>query len=166
MKLLNKTWTTEKIPFQTFKETLWRVAPRYAVIWYGLGISLLWFSICSGFMYYTLLISPEWLHCHWGKFTRETTLNNKAWTVCILFGINSISNTINTLRPRQNSRLFPDDVFKCIFLNETVCIAKKISLKFVLKIRINSIPALAPSHYLNQWCYIYWGIYASPGFNE
>ena len=25
---------------------------------------------------------------------------------------------INTLRPRQNGRHFPDDIFKCIFLNE------------------------------------------------
>ena len=27
---------------------------------------------------------------------------------------------INTLRPRQNSRHFPDDIFKCIFLNGNV----------------------------------------------
>ena len=26
----------------------------------------------------------------------------------------------NTLRPRQNGRHFPDDIFRCIFLNETV----------------------------------------------
>ena len=41
---------------------------------------------------------------------------------------------INTLRPRQNGRPFPDDIFKCIFLN--------ISLKFVPKGPINNIPAL------------------------
>ena len=27
---------------------------------------------------------------------------------------------VNTLRPRQNGRYFPDDIFKCIFLNENV----------------------------------------------
>ena len=27
---------------------------------------------------------------------------------------------INTLRPSQNGRHFPDDIFKCIFLNENV----------------------------------------------
>ena len=27
---------------------------------------------------------------------------------------------INTLRPRQDGRHFPDDIFKCIFLNENV----------------------------------------------
>ena len=27
---------------------------------------------------------------------------------------------INTLRPRQDGRHFPDDIFKCIFLDENV----------------------------------------------
>ena len=49
---------------------------------------------------------------------------------------------INTLRPRQNGRHFPDDIFKCIFFNENVWIAIKISLKFVPKGPINNIPAL------------------------
>ena len=33
---------------------------------------------------------------------------------------------LNTLRPRQNGRHFPDDIFKCIFLNENVWISIKI----------------------------------------
>ena len=48
----------------------------------------------------------------------------------------------NTLRPRQNGRHFPDDIFKCIFLTENVCISIKISLKFAPKVPINNIPAL------------------------
>ena len=56
---------------------------------------------------------------------------------------------INILRPKQNSRHFPDDIFKCIFLNENAWISHKISLKFVPKVRIGNIPAT--SHYLNQW---------------
>ena len=39
----------------------------------------------------------------------------------------------NTLRPRQNDRHFPDDIFKCIFLVENVHISIKILLKFVPK---------------------------------
>ena len=50
---------------------------------------------------------------------------------------------INTLRPRQNGRHFPDDIFKGIFLNENEWISLKISLKFALKVRINNIPAFA-----------------------
>ena len=49
---------------------------------------------------------------------------------------------INTLRPRQNGCHFPDDIFKCIFLNENVLFAIKISLTFVPRDLINNIPAL------------------------
>ena len=49
---------------------------------------------------------------------------------------------LNSLRPRQNGRRFPDDIFKCIFLNENAWISLKISLKFVPKVRIDNIPAL------------------------
>ena len=49
---------------------------------------------------------------------------------------------VNTLRPRQDGRHFTDDIFKCIFLNENVSIAIKISLKFVPKGPINNIPTL------------------------
>ena len=49
---------------------------------------------------------------------------------------------VNTLRPRQNGRHFPDNIFKCIFLNENVSISIKIPLKFLPKGPINNIPAL------------------------
>ena len=49
---------------------------------------------------------------------------------------------MNTLRPRQNGRYFADDIFKCIFLNKNVWIPIEISLKFVPKGPINTIPAL------------------------
>ena len=82
---------------------------------------------------------------------------------------------LNTLRSRQNGRHFPDDIFKCIFLNENVWISLQISLKFVPKGPINSNPALvqimawrrqATSHYLNQCWLVYWRIFASLGLNE
>ena len=50
--------------------------------------------------------------------------------------------TVNTLRQRQHGRHLPDNIFKCIFLNENVWISIKISLKFVPKGPINNIPAL------------------------
>ena len=52
------------------------------------------------------------------------------------------TSCLNTLRQRQNGRHFPDDIFRCIFLNENVWISINISLKFVLKGPINKIPAL------------------------
>ena len=56
---------------------------------------------------------------------------------------------VNTLRPRQYGRHFPDDTSKRIFLNENVRISIKISLKFVPKGPINKIPALVQ---IMAWC--------------
>ena len=47
---------------------------------------------------------------------------------------------LSTLGPRQNGRQSPDDIFKCIFLNEIVSISIKI---FVSKGPINNIPVFA-----------------------
>ena len=49
---------------------------------------------------------------------------------------------VNTLRPRQDGRHFPDDIFKRIFLNEIIWILIKISLNFVPSGPINNISAL------------------------
>ena len=49
---------------------------------------------------------------------------------------------LTTLRPRQNGRHFSDDTFRCFFLNENVSISIEISLKFVPKGLVSSIPAL------------------------
>ena len=49
---------------------------------------------------------------------------------------------LNTLRRRQDGRHFPDDIFKCTFLNENARMSLNKSLKFVPKFRINNIPAL------------------------
>ena len=49
---------------------------------------------------------------------------------------------INILKPRHNGRHFPDDIFKCIFVNENISISLLILLKFVPNVRINNIPAL------------------------
>ena len=54
----------------------------------------------------------------------------------------SPANVLNSLRPRQNCRLFTDDTFKRIFMNEDIKISIKNSLKFVPKDLINNIPAL------------------------
>ena len=60
----------------------------------------------------------------------------------VLLKYNHIYPYFNTWRPRQNGRNFPDDIFKCIFLNENVWISIKITLNFDPKGPINNIPAL------------------------
>ena len=49
---------------------------------------------------------------------------------------------INSFRPRQNDRHFPDDSFKSISLIDNLQISIRISLMFVPKGPIKNIPAL------------------------
>ena len=56
---------------------------------------------------------------------------------------------LNTLRPRQNVRYFPDDILKCIFLSANVWVSIKIALKSVPKGSISNIPALVQ---IIAWC--------------
>ena len=53
-----------------------------------------------------------------------------------------IVHRFNTLRPRQNGRHFPDNIFKRVFFNENVWILIIISPRFVPIGLINNIPAL------------------------
>ena len=89
---------------------------------------------------------------NWGPVAQKHV--SLAWIsnhISVFVGVNYLSmsytpaiNTqvINTLRPRQNEQHFADDIFKRIFFNENVWILIKISLKFVHKGPIYSIPAL------------------------
>ena len=49
----------------------------------------------------------------------------------------------------QNAHHFPDNIFKCIFLNETVWVSLKISQKCVCKVWINNSTALLQ---IMAWC--------------
>ena len=51
-------------------------------------------------------------------------------------------NILNTLRPRQIGHHFPDDAFKCTFVNRNIRISTTILLKFDPKGSIDIIPAL------------------------
>ena len=55
--------------------------------------------------------------------------------------------SINTLGPGWNGRQFPDDIFKCIILNENIQISTKVSRKSVPKDLIDNIPALSPGRH-------------------
>ena len=55
--------------------------------------------------------------------------------------VNHSINCLNTFRPRQDGWHFPDDIFKCIFWNENAWNVFTISLNFVPKGPINTIPS-------------------------
>ena len=91
--------------------------------------------------------------------------------------IRSFDNTLNTLSPRQNGRLFADDIFASISLNENVWISINIQFHWSLYQIVwftifqhwfsNWLGTdQATSHYLDQWCLVYWRMYASFGLNE
>ena len=63
---------------------------------------------------------------------------------------NSVTNALElpqtcakpSIEAETNDHHFPEDIFKCISLNENVLMSIKISLKFVPKGQINNIPVL------------------------
>ena len=94
-------------------------------------------------------------------------------TFCLPYSSSDFVMYVHTLRPRQNDRHFPYDIFKCICLNKNVWISIKISLEFVPKGLINKIPTLVqimawrrPGHCLNRCWLVNWCIYALVGLNE
>ena len=97
-------------------------------------------------------VSCELIPCFWSDIIISRSFNKLHWEhtcgymqkICnsIVITLELCLCCVNTLRPRQNGRHFPEDIFKCIFLNENAWISIKISLKFVPKGPINKIPAL------------------------
>ena len=78
-----------------------------------------------------------WFKVHCGAF--EVNGDDLRW--CAVW--------LTTLRPRQDGRHFPDDIFKHIFFNENVRISIQISLKFVPEGPINNNLALVQ---ITAWC--------------
>ena len=76
------------------------------------------------------------------KIKLFTRLYHMLFLLCVVIPSSPVCLLFNILRPRQHGRHFPDDTFKCIFLNENIWIPIIISLKFVLKGPINNITAL------------------------
>ena len=88
----------------------------------------------------TLAISPQTHVSTTNEHLRKSIHfhSRKSWFALVWGHIPNI----NSLRPRQNGRLFADVIFKRIFLNENIRISTENSLTFVLKGLINNIPAL------------------------
>ena len=104
-----------------------RAGAEYIPTWY-IANTMKWvgFIDCTNSQLHFLRMNTRHLKCHWTWKVR------KPHEVPV--------HIIITLRPRQNGRHFTDDILKCIFLNENVWISPKISLKFVPKVKINTIP--------------------------
>ena len=117
-------------------------------------LSWIWVPLqCGSFI--TLSMSPEFLeetpHSPPSRASYGVSPVSSEWDVCSTFAICSMilkstvrqwwkrtlliglewNKYLNTLRPRQNGRHFPDNSFQCIFLNENIWTLIKIWLKFI-----------------------------------
>ena len=82
-------------------------------------------------------------HQYYGCSWRQSCTKQNVYGICPQQQISKrCLPRFNTLKLRQNACHFPDDIFKCIFLNENLWISIKFSLTFVPKGPINNTPAL------------------------
>ena len=98
--------------------------------------------------------------CRQGEYNSQRKQNkakqNKTQTqVCLHPNQSFMSSTRrnSSSAPRQNSRLFADNIFICIFVNKTFRILVDISVKFVPKGPNDNIPALVQ---ILAWHHIHW----------
>ena len=102
------------------------------------------------------------------------TLNCIYWAIPYICVISVQSDTFfvclfNSSPPGQNGWHFSDDIFRCIFMNENICILIKISLKFVPKGPIDNSLALVYRQQAIIWNNadpIHWRIYVTLGGDE
>ena len=85
----------------------------------------------------------------WEPFTYYWPTQSINWPTRILLNYNAIHDdgmeallALTHWGRKKMAAIFPDDIFKCIFLIENVWISIKSSLRFVPKGPINTIPAL------------------------
>ena len=79
---------------------------------------------------------------------------------------------VNSSLPGQNGCHFPEDILKCIFVNEKFCISLRISLKFLPKGPIDKVSIGSGNSLVPNWQQaitwtiadpVQWQIYAAPG---
>ena len=75
----------------------------------------------------------KWHHRSWSSLAQETWSPDPLEHAGMEFKLSF---------PGQNGHHFPDDIFRCIFVDEKFCIAIQISLKCVLEGLIDNDPAL------------------------
>ena len=99
------------------------------------------------FMFHIILPQQLWPQMHFVVFDHQGHCvpgASESYCFCFVFIITVSANdlALNTLRTRQNGRLFADNIFQRMFFNQNVWISITISLKFVPKGPINNIPTL------------------------
>ena len=98
---------------------------------------------------YLISFASSAFDSHWSinaiynkKFQVASHYMTRWWSSWVMLNGFTEPQWVITFWSRQNGCHFTDDIFKCVFLHENVCILLKISLKFVPKAQINNIPSL------------------------
>ena len=89
----------------------------------------------------TLWRNEQLVETHFPSFCHWSIPIPKIWSPWVVASTTLRSVFIDVLRPGQNGRYFPDDIFKHIF-KWNILISIKISLKFIPKGPISNFPAL------------------------
>ena len=87
----------------------------------SMKIGLLWYFFHGSlFLGEWVIKSHHWFR--WGLGAKQVTSHylNQWWPSPAMYMCSTMVRWVYTLRPRQNGRHFPDDIFKCIFLNGNV----------------------------------------------
>ena len=86
----------------------------------------------------------------WGNYGMNWILLFHQACLCHVGNVSFVNIIIiDSSLPGQNGRHFADDIFRCIFVNEKLCILIKISLKFVPKDLIDNYSTLVQ---VMAWC--------------
>ena len=101
---------------------------------------ILWFSIVWKLVFYPVQKINWWFlfwppeivnivdgsYCHSGNLRCHRRQQSCHFdnTRCQCNTVAEMFHNFNSLRPRQNGRHFPDDIFKCFFLNENIWIRR------------------------------------------
>ena len=119
----------------------------YDMIWYTLWCDVMWFDMIWYGVYTSYIIHHIIYHISYHVTSHHITSHHitifdeisPMQRIIYLSTLSCVGNIkvlhtwwhsisylpLNTLRPRQSGRHFPDDIFKSIFLNENVCISIK-----------------------------------------
>ena len=131
----------------TLHTSIWHIQAAISQITFSNAFS--WMKIIVFYLKFYWNMFPcvqltIWQHrFRWWLGTKQALSHHliQSWPRSLMHICPTKPQWVNTLSPRQNGRLFPDDIYICIFLNENISFFK-ISLKFVPKGLINNIPAL------------------------
>ena len=148
---LSQCWPRSMSPYGVTRGWHYIVSEISVTIGWANGLGPIWHQsgtwshadYCSWF--FIFFLNFHWLLTLFQSLTLKSALRlhmDCTCTVLTKFGPHMSLEGVNKLRLRQNDQHLPDNIFKCIFLNNNVWISNTIWLNFVPKGPIGKNTAL------------------------